>query len=300
MTAYYNEHDPKAAAWIRELIRRGLVAPGDVDERSIEDVRPADLAGYRQCHFFAGVAGWSLALRFAGIPDDYPVWTGSCPCQPFSTAGKRAGFADERHLWPAFFHLIGVCGIERAIGEQVAGRDGLAWLDLVAADLEGMGYACGAVVAPAAGFGAPHIRERLHWMADANHARPQGRGQPGRERAAERLAGADGVAGGVALTYDTERRADAAGWHDSLGPDTGRAQGAGDIEGRGPDGRPGPVNGFWRDADWLGCRDGKWRPVEPGLEPLADGIPARMVRLRGYGNAVVVQQAAAFARAALQ
>jgi DNA (cytosine-5)-methyltransferase 1 len=68
MTAYYNEHDPFAAAWLRELIADGLIAPGEVDERSIEDVRPDELAGFVQCHFFAGIGVWSLALRQAGVP----------------------------------------------------------------------------------------------------------------------------------------------------------------------------------------------------------------------------------------
>ncbi len=89
---YYNEIDPVAAQCLRELIKAGEIPAGDVDERSIEDVRPADLAGYVQCHFFAGIAGWAVALDLAGWPRDRPVWTGSCPCQPFSAAGKGAGF----------------------------------------------------------------------------------------------------------------------------------------------------------------------------------------------------------------
>lgn len=120
MPAYYNEIEPYAAEWLRNLIVAGLIAPGDVDTRSIEDVRPDDLRGYEQCHFFAGIGGWSYALRLAGVPDDRRIWTGSCPCQPFSAAGKGAGFADERHLWPAFFHLIRECRPERVVGEQVA------------------------------------------------------------------------------------------------------------------------------------------------------------------------------------
>ena len=295
MAAYYNEFDANAAAWLRELIRRGLIADGEVDERSIEDVIPADLLGFTQCHFFAGIGVWSYALRLAGWTDDRPVWTGSCPCQPFSTAGKGQGFADERHLWPAFLHLIAQCGPERVYGEQVASADGLAWLDLVSTDLEAVGYACGAVPAPVAGFGAPHIRQRLFWVADANDARLEGWRQPGRERAVERAAWPDGVAGGLA-DADRQRhdRVNALLRQETAGRDAGRVL---EAAGRGETMRPGPTNGFWRDADWLGCRDGKWRPVEPGTFPLAHGAPARVVRLRGYGNAISPWQAAEFIRA---
>jgi len=165
VTAYYNDNDPFAAAWLRELIKAGHIAPGEVDTRSIEDVVPADLDGFLQCHFFAGVGVWSYALRLAGWPDDRPVWTGSCPCEPFSNGGKGTGFADKRHLWPAFFHLISQRKPVTIFGEQVASRDGLAWLDLVQSDLEGADYTCGAVDTCAAGFGAPHIRQRLYWLA---------------------------------------------------------------------------------------------------------------------------------------
>ena len=109
MTAYYNEIDPNAAEWLRQLIKAGAIAPGDVDERDIRDVAPVELKPYSQCHFFAGIGAWSYALRQSGWPDDRPVWTGSAPCQPFSTAGQRAGVADERHLWPAMFWLVQQC-----------------------------------------------------------------------------------------------------------------------------------------------------------------------------------------------
>jgi hypothetical protein len=141
MTAYYNEIDPFAAAWLRELIKDGLIAPGDVDERSIEDVVPDELTPYTQCHFFAGIGGWSLALRMAGWPDDRPVFTGSAPCQPFSTAGKGDGFADDRHLWPSFLWHIQQCGPRTIFGEQVASADALRWWDVVAADLMGASVA---------------------------------------------------------------------------------------------------------------------------------------------------------------
>ena len=176
MTAYYNENDPYAAQWLRTLISAGHIADGDVDERSIIDVRPDDLAGYNQCHFFAGIGGWSYALRIAGWPDDRPVWTGSCPCQPFSSAGKGAAADDERHLWPQWFSLIRECRPATIFGEQVEAAIGWGWLDVVFADLEAQGYACGTAVLPACSVGAPHIRQRLWFVAvaDGGHASAEG------------------------------------------------------------------------------------------------------------------------------
>lgn len=173
MTAYYNEFDARAAAWLRELIAEGHIAAGDVDERSILDVTPNDLRGYTQCHFFAGIGGWSLALRLAGWDDARPVWTGSCPCQPFSAAGDGKGFADERHLWPAFFHLIEQRRPAKLYGEQVAKRAGFEWLDRVRDDLETIHYACAAADLPACSVSAPHQRQRIFWVA-SDHARQHG------------------------------------------------------------------------------------------------------------------------------
>ncbi|WP_313124740.1 DNA cytosine methyltransferase [Pseudescherichia sp.] len=346
--AYYNEFDPYAAQWLRNLIAGGHIAPGEVDERSIEDVAPDDLRGFTQCHFFAGIGGWSHALRVAGWPDDKPVWTGSCPCQPFSSAGKGDGFDDERHLWPDFAWLIGEQKPVAVFGEQVAAGNANVWFDLVQSDLEGMGYAFGLVPFTSAGIGAPHIRERAYWVADAhlqcessagntpgvteyrgrsevggldnsNHPRLEGHG--GHDCAA----GREGQAGSV-----TE-----AGFHDRVANPNGQQQRSLTLSGAGnvnvPTGwlqsptansgfcgnmRPLEVNGFWRDADWLFCRDGKWRPVEPGTFPLVDGFPKgmghgksspralagrnRVGRLRGYGNAINVYAAAAFIRAYME
>ena len=174
--AYYNEIDPYAAQWLRNLIAAGHIAPGDVDERDIRLVRPDELRGYRQCHFFAGIGVWSYALRLAGWPDDREVWTGSCPCQPFSTAGKGEGAADPRHLWPEWFRLIRERRPIRVFGEQVGASIRHGWLDLVQTDLEGLDYAVGAAVMGAHSVGAPHIRQRLFFVADARRECGAGRG----------------------------------------------------------------------------------------------------------------------------
>lgn len=171
MTAYYNEIDPFAAAWLRELIKAGHIAAGDVDERSIEDVRPSDLAGYTQCHFFAGIGGWSYALRLAGWPDSRPAWTASLPCQPFSIAsvahGGAKGQSDERHLLPAFLPLVSQQRPSVIFGEQVANAVKWGWLDEAFDALEATGYACGAALIPAIAVGARHERKRVYWVADA-------------------------------------------------------------------------------------------------------------------------------------
>lgn len=292
MPAYYNEFDKSAAAWLRELIKAGLIAYGDVDERSIEDVLPSDLRGYTQCHFFAGIGVWSHALRQSGWDDDRPVWTGSCPCQPFSAAGKGIAFADERHLWPAFHHLIKECRPPVVFGEQVASKDADAWIDLVQTDLEAVGYALGAVPFPSAGVGAPHIRDRLYWVADADNARLEGRGGM-QERSAECIAWPRGVDCRLGNADSDGAGRERAGIHQQEAGEGRR--GCGDDAGApGATDRPGPTNGFWRDADWLGCRDGKFRPVEPGTFPLVAGASARVVRLRGYGNAINAEAAKAF------
>ena len=283
MANYYNEIDPYAAQWLRNLIDAGHIAPGIVDERSITDVKPADLAGYTQCHFFAGIGVWSHALRQSGWPDSRPVWTGSCPCQPFSTAGNQKGTADERHLWPVWFNLIRECRPPVVFGEQVEAAIRHGWLDLVQADLEGEDYACGAVGIPAAGVGAPHIRQRLWFMADDTRV------------------GQSGVSG------RWQTRVTECGEMDRLADDIdagsqGRLPGGAYERRQDQHGHAGCSSaiGFWANCDWLSCRDGKYRPVESGTFPLAHGSTARVGRLRAYGNAIVPQAAQALIEAYLE
>ena len=328
--AYYNEIDPYAAQWIRNLIAAGLVMPGDVDERSIVDVRPSDLDGYERCHFFAGIAVWDYALGLAGWPAGRPVWTGSCPCQPFSAAGRKGGVSDERHLWPEFFNLIEQCEPATVLGEQVASKDGLDWLDLVQADLEGAHYDVAAIDLCAAGVGAPHIRQRLWFLADAQRqrlrsegsgtARSTPRGVPGEDRQRERVRphvgpGRAGLASVVAHTdggntgsewqqrgrqhgQQSENRfagvvGDAERARLAVGPVEYQQRGTVRVEGAAI-GASGALRGPWSGAQWLWCSDRRWRPVEPGTFPLAHGAPARVGRLRAYGNAINAEAAAAF------
>lgn len=320
---YYSEFDPHAARWLRNLMADGLIPQGEVDERDIRDVSATDLRGFTQCHFFAGIAGWSLALRLAGWPEDRPAWTGSCPCQPFSAAGKRQAQADERHLWPAFFRLVRECRPDVCFGEQVEGAIGHGWLDGISADLEGEGYAVGSAVLGAHSVGAPHVRQRLFWVADADGGqRRNGRLQPGREHRQQPEDG--GVGDGMGHAEDDRTSNDRETWQpDAKRPSTNR--GVGQSRGTGLEervgdgrvqreaGRPQPGQAAQLPSHWdsyalIPCGDGKTRRVEPGLQPLVDGFPfilvdgrtapvSRSQVLRGIGNAIVPQVAAAFIRA---
>ena len=309
MRVYYNEIDPFAAAWLRELMKAGQIPDGEVDERSIELVSADDLRGFGQCHFFAGIGGWAYALRLAGWPDDREVWTGSCPCQPFSSAGAQAGGHDPRDLWPVWRQLIAECRPPVVFGEQVEAAIGHGWLDRVCTDLEKENYAVGACALSAAGVGAFHKRERLWFVADAGRqdgdalagGDVDGRGEP------------DGVEDSQRQRCETPRHV---GAHDSASASQGAADwdrdagatcgvGESDCEReaaiRGVSGRSAIERGgsVWADAEWIPCRDGKARPVEPGTFPLAHGVSARVGRLRGYGNAIVPQVAQVFIEAYL-
>lgn len=254
MSAYYNENNPCAASALRQMIRDGVIAHGVVDDRSIEDVKPNDLQRFTQAHFFAGSGAWSVAARQAGWSDDRRLWTASCPCQPFSVAGKGGGTDDARHLWPHLFRLVRAVRPPVLVGEQVAGTAGYGWFDGVAADLEGEGYACRAVDIPALGVNAPHQRNRLYWVAMGDAAGSSGAGE--REREAHLRKARGGKHRGSDGGYMGDAAPPILGQPGSIG---GRKSALGG-------------SGFWRGAEWIQCHDGKARRSKPDLRDVAHGI----------------------------
>lgn len=399
MKHYYNEFDPKTAAWLRELMGQGHIPHGVIDGRSIKDVAPTDVAGEGQRHFFAGIGGWCESLRIAGWPASRNVWTGSCPCQPYSSAGKRKGSEDERDLWPDFYSLIRECKPETIIGEQVASGDVVGteleaafvaafqaadyaranrlaeriaklaakrnesldelaerWLDRVCGDLEAIGYAVWPIVFGAHSVFSPHKRQRLYWAAqprsvqgkqrynaDLLRGRAEDSEQTGMGSSVDGLGHTSGTgsqerigngqvqrgAGCAHQGQATELSSHVIGLGDSdgsgsfAGDEPTPTDGHGNTSESTSGGVVGVVNttcrreataeqcgrlsgteqaGYWSDYRVIQCRDGKARriPVEPEFFPLAHGVPGRVGLLRGYGNAICVQTAAAFVRAFLE
>lgn len=327
MTAFYNEPDPYAAAWLENLIAAGHIAPGVVDRRPIQEIEAFELAGFTQCHFFAGIGIWSHALRRAGWSDDRPIWTGSCPCQPFSAAGQRKGISDERHLWPYWHQLIDQRRPAIIVGEQVASKDGLGWFDLVSTDMEVSDYAVAAADLCAAGFQQAHIRQRLYfvgladdagerchrgenstksgrWNGSENgggverlahhhhHPRLEGRREPGSKSSDQLTPGSIGLVGRLEHSDKSGQYERASSGKQSLcnisdGPD------------QIPDsGNSGQIASRWVNVDWLLCRnpvgEPSWRPVETGTFPLDNGVANRMGKLRAFGNGLDAETATNF------
>jgi len=262
---FYNDIDEGVCAWLRELIKDGLIPPGDVSSTSITELNPDDLNKYTQCHFFCGVAGWLEAFRLAGIDPASRRWTGSCPCQPFSAAGSQEGQADARHLWPAFMRLIRICRPDCVYGEQVEGAIGFGWLDGIQTDLEAEGYAVGHCVLGAHSAGSPNIRQRLYWVAYAEGQRPEGvepeceagfgeRSWTGCDSADGRLSDAQGVG------LEGSGSADTRGLAEGIREERGVRSGGGGVSGRLPDTNStgphaGPHGGVCGGEEVAGARD---------------------------------------------
>lgn len=283
---FYNENEPIIADWLEQLIKDEHIYPGRVDRRDVSNISGRELKDYTQVHLFAGIGGWAHALRLAGWNPARPVWTGSCPCQPFSDIGQKRGEEDPRHLWPQFRRAVKDARPPVIFGEQVSSKAGEQWLARVRADLEKLGYAVGCANLCAAGVGAPHIRQRLFWVA---YLKSHG----WREE-------------GSSLLRPTSRT-----------PRTIKVGGVGDGDSAGLEGhtghedrdhQPGRVkakatrsaataSSYWDSFDVLQCTDGRSRRIEPGTFPMVDGFPERVAHLHGYGNAIVPQLAAEFIKA---
>jgi len=320
---YANEIDPVACAVLRHC-----ELADHVDERSIKLVRPDDLRPFRRAHFFAGAGLWEVACRLAGWPSSLPLWTASCPCQPFSAAGKGLGTDDPRHLWPDLFRLVSACRPACIVGEQVAGKAGDAWLDGVCADLESIGYVVRAVEVPASAVDSPQKRSRNWWVAMAS---ADSRGRGGRPEGAQRSTLGRNAAewaddGAVADAQCNDSRPDAGALERT--PREGAGNASQDWPTRWKDSGPrfahearnSGANGFWSDAIWLDCADGKARRApkpESYFRNVAYGIPAkfgafdpasllvpsfkgRTEAWRLAGNAIVPQVAAMFLASVLE
>jgi DNA (cytosine-5)-methyltransferase 1 len=275
---FYN--DNVTAAWLRELVRASLLPKGEVSGRSVLNLNPADVAGFRHCHFFCGIGGWPYALALAGWPDDREIWTASLPCQPFSSAGQHLGNLDERHLWPAFYRLVAARRPATIVGEQVASKDGREWLAGVRLDLEGAGYACGAANLPACAVGSPQQRERLFWFAidPVAHAEEERR----RRRP-------DDEDGGRGQQPFADRDARGGFWDDAIvfnGAD-GKARRVGKNQ-----------SGVCRLAHGLPIElDRLWDDGFGAIPLLARDVPGWTGLIHGLGNAIVPQIGAEFVRA---
>jgi DNA (cytosine-5)-methyltransferase 1 len=252
--------------------------------------------------------------RYAGAS----LLTGGFPCQPFSLAGKRAGSGDDRFLWPAMVAVIEAVRPAWIIGENVPGIIGME-LDRCLSDLEAEGYESWPVVIPACAVDAKHRRDRVWIVAYRKQPRLQGhagngedRNEPGRFGTEARgSTGEGGVCGDVA--------------HTSGGQDDGRERGSmAGAEGQGRCVHAAADAGGEDVADtmreqWDGRSDGPCRWEREPLEALQDarrggrqedglpipesllgrvahGVPARVDRLRGLGNAIVPQVAAELMR----
>ena len=304
----YNEIDPFSCVWLRNLSDNSIISAGNVIECDIARISAVEIQDAAQFHAFAGIGVWSHALYLANWPVEIPVWTGSCPCQPFSVAGKRKGTSDARHLWPEWLRLIRECVPPIIFGEQVASPDGRRWLDTVSSDLEALGYAVGAADLCAAGVGAPHIRQRLYFgavqLANTSGKRRERFGVQLRQWQSQKDLSQITRSGGTRGLANTnfkrsQRRSLRRNSTSQRTARKGRVVGTASSsqKAKSPTESNGATRGFWKDAQWIPCKDLKKRPIESSTFPLVDGTPQRVGRLRAYGNAIVPQVAATFIEA---
>ena len=292
MKIFYNDVDPGCCEWLSKLVKANLIPEGKIDGQSIVGLRAADLMGFNRVHLFAGIGGWERALQLAGWPEDESVWTGSCPCPPFSNAGKKkrcpecccenlishpfkTGIfvccecfyeweADGRHLWPEFRRLIEECRPGYIFGEQVSSKDGRVWLSGVHATLEKMGYGFWAVDTCSAGVNSPNIRQRLFWVAYNKTPRQLRKEELENNKENCRTGWRFNTSNtskirscfGMGNTKSSNGKVSEKQWESSLeSGGTSRSS-------------------FWSDFKYIDCQDGKTRriPTESPLFRLATGV----------------------------
>ena len=219
--------------------------------------------------------------ELANDPDnlvpDCDILTAGYPCQPFSQAGRREGAQDDRHIWPYILKIITSKRPSWVVLENVYGHISLG-LDQVLLDLETKGYATRTFVVPASSVGAPHRRDRV-WIVGYT----EDNGRDGRTEAAGREGPQD---------KQDESRPEVRG--KSSGPSThvahtnnqrlqGRLSGWQDTEWQSVDGHAGCSSATHRQSNQ------NWWTTEPDVGRVANGIPKRVDRLKGLGNAIVPQ-----------
>jgi DNA (cytosine-5)-methyltransferase 1 len=260
--------------------------------------RRRDIIG---CRLFEDIRSLD-GSEFAGVS----LITGGFPCQPFSCAGKRRGTADDRHLWPEMLRVIAEARPAWVLGENVAGIINME-LDTVLSDLEGIGYACRPFVIPACGVDARHRRNRVWVVANASERRCGGtnsgevqfKGRTTAERGSEDVPDSSQIGRRQGSQVAGRPCEETGASRDGRGSANGDSVLA-DPECVGQSGSREHERCLHAAAD--GDRetdrtfDGSegdaatWLP-EPDVGRVAHGIPARVDRLRGLGNAIVPQVA---------
>ena len=237
------------------------------------------------------------------IPD-HDILSAGYPCQPFSYSGQRKGKADDRHLWPYIRRVVALKRPTWVVLENVAGHITMG-LDEVLADLEAEGYASRTFVLPACGVDAPHRRDRV-WIIASHVGDPDSGERQGDEQTTITGRREQGPPTGCQDVPDTDSHrqqcpserpredrgheaGDHTGWsgEDVADPDGSRSKA------RLPRSEPGQ-EGFTGEPDdrrhQRGRRtpDGLWT-AEPPVRRVVNGLPRRVDRIKGLGNAIVPQ-----------